>query len=135
SFVEEFGDWKVRLFENPEARRDLLDWRDEWADRPRAADYALQSVGRLFKWARGRGLTPAKPTDDVERLHRADRSDIIWTDADLARLLPHCSPALQRAIRLECETGLRLGDLLTLPWADVKEHAIVTRTSKRKRQA
>lgn len=134
SFRSEFGSWKVKLFEDANTKTDLLDWRDDWSDRPRAADYAMQSVGRLFKWARGRGLTNARPTDDVERLHTADRSEIIWTDADLARLFPHCSPQLKQAIRLACETGLRLGDLLALPWADVRDDAIVTRTSKRKRQ-
>jgi integrase len=135
SFAEEFGDWKVSLFNNPETKIDLLDWRDDWADRPRAADYALQSVGRLFKWARARGLSSARPVEDVERLHDADRSDIIWTDGDLTRLLAQAGPAVGRAVRLSAETGLRLGDLVKLPWGAVGEHGIVWRTGKRGRQA
>lgn len=135
SFSEEFGDWKVRLFERPETKVDLLDWRDEWADTPRAADYALQSVGRLFKWARGRGLSGARPTDDVERLHRSDRSDIIWTDDAIARILAAAGKEVGWALHLAAETGLRLGDLVSLSWGAVGEHSIVWRTSKRKRQA
>lgn len=135
SFSEDFGDWKVRLFERPETKVDLLDWRDEWAETPRAADYALQSVGRLFKWARGRGLSSARPTDDVERLHRSNRADIIWSDADLAKLLAEAGKEVGWAIRLAAETGLRLGDLVRLSWGAVGDHGIVWRTGKRKRQA
>jgi len=134
SFSEEFGDWKVRLFERPETKVDLLDWRDEWADTPRAADYALQSVGRLFKWARGRGLSGARPTDDVERLHRSDRSDIIWTDDHLAKILAKAGKEVGWALQLAAETGLRLGDLVSLSWGAIGDHGIVWRTSKRKRQ-
>lgn len=136
SFQAEFGDWKVRLFEQPETKVDLLDWRDEeFGEHPRAADYAMQSVGRLFKWARGRGLSAARPVEDVERLHSADRSDIIWTDDDLNRLLAQAGKEVGWAIRLSAETGLRLGDLVKLPWGAVGEHGVVWRTSKRGRQA
>ncbi len=134
AFSDEFGDWKVSLFEQPKAKVELLDWRDEWADRPRAADYALQTVGRLFKWARGRGLTEARPTEDVERLHSADRSDLIWTEEDLAKVLSKAGPEVGLAIRLAAETGLRMADLLNLPWGAIGEHGIVWRTAKRGRQ-
>lgn len=134
AFSEEFGDWKVSQFEQPKAKVELLDWRDEWADRPRAADYALQTVGRLFKWARGRGLTEACPTEDVERLRSVDRSDLIWTEGDLSAVLAKAGVEVGLAIRLAAETGLRLGDLLNLPWGAIGEHGIVWRTSKRDRQ-
>lgn len=134
AFDEEFGDWKVSLFSRPETKTDLVDWRDEWADRPRAADYAMQSVGRLFKWARGRGLTDAKPTEDVERLHSADRSDIIWSDDDLARIVAAAGPEVGWAIRLAAETALRLGDLTKLTWNAIGSEGIVWRTGKRNRQ-
>lgn len=135
SFKGEFGDWKLAVFENRDSREDVLDWRDEWAERgPRAADYAMQTIGRLFRWCRSRGLTDARPTDDVERLHRADHSEAIWTDADLAKLCAVALPGLQRVVRLGAATGLRLGDLIALPWADVQDHAIVTRTSKSRRK-
>lgn len=134
-FEAEFGDWKVSLFERPETKVDLIDWRDEWADTPRAADYALQSVGRLFKWARGRGLSAARPTDDVERLHDSDRSDIIWTEADLSAILAECSREVGWAIRLAAETGLRLGDVCRLTWAAIGSEGTVWKTGKRGRQA
>lgn len=135
AFREEFGDWKVSLFEKPAAKIDLLEWRDEWADRPRTADYVIGTVGRLFSWARGRGLTCARPTDDIERLHKSDRSDLIWTPEDLSKLYEVASPALAQAVKLAVETGLRQGDLLRLGWSNVQDDAIVLITSKRGRQA
>lgn len=134
-FDADFGDWKVSLFERPETKTDLLDWRDEWAETPRAADYALGSVGRLFKWARGRGLTGARPTDDVPRLYKADRSDIIWSQDDIDRFCAVASSEVGWALRMAAETGLRLGDLTRLTWSAVGASGIVWRTSKRKRQA
>lgn len=134
AFDNEFGDWKVSLFTRPETKVDLIEWRDEWADRPRAADYAMQTVGRLFKWARGRGLTDARPTDDVERLHEVDRSDIIWTEDDIAALTKEATTEVGWAVRLAAETGLRMGDLLELPGSVVTAHAIIWKTSKRGRQ-
>lgn len=134
-FEAEFGDWKVALFERAETKIDLIDWRDEWAETPRAADYALQSVGRLFKWARSRGLSAARPTEDVERLHSSDRSDIIWTPDDLAAILKESSREVGWAIRLAAETGLRLGDVCRLTWAAIGTEGTVWKTGKRGRQA
>lgn len=134
AFEEEFGRMPVAMFESERAKIALLDWRDQWADRPRAADYAMQSVGRLFKWARGRGLTKARPTEDVERLYAGNRSDVIWTDTDMQKFLASASHEIGLAARLAAETGLRMGDLLQLPWGAVGAHGIVWRTSKRGRQ-
>lgn len=139
SFRAEFGTWRVSLFEKPETVQDVADWRDQWADRPRAADYALSAVSRLFSWARGKGLTSAKPTADIERLHdaeAADRSDIIWSPEQVKAFCDGASPELQWAIKLAAYTGLRLGDLVALPWSEVTDIAIVTRTgkSRKKRQ-
>ena len=134
AFDDEFGRMLVSMFESDRAKVALLDWRDQWSDRPRAADYAMQSVGRLFKWAGGRGLTQARPTEDVERLYAGNRSDVIWTDDDMRRLLAVASPEIGQAARLAAETGLRMGDLLQLPWGAIGAHGIVWRTAKRGRQ-
>lgn len=134
-FDAEFGDWRVSLFDRLETRTDLLDWRDEWADTPRAADYAMQSVGRLFSWARGRGLTLARPTDDIPRLHKADRSDIIWSQEDINAFCAQASAEVGWVVRLAAETGLRLGDLARLTWGAVGSAGIVWRTRKRSKQA
>lgn len=136
AFRDEFVRHPLSFFETPRGVTALSDWRDEWADRPRAADYAMSSVSRLFKWCRGKGLTSAKPTQDIERLHEADRSDIIWTPEQIDTFCEKATPELQWFIKLAAYTGLRLGDLVELPWSEVSDIAIVTRTGKsgKKRQ-
>jgi integrase len=133
AFDAEFGAFKVRTVEA--ATVDIVDWRDDaYADRPRTADYLMGTISRLFGWAKGRKLASHNPVEGIERLHRADRSDLIWTDADLVKLCAHASVQVQAAVRLAAETGLRMGDLLTLTWSEVSDHGITKRTSKRGRQ-
>ncbi len=129
-FRAEFGDWRTALFEDPRIAQDMADWRDG-ATGARTGDLRMAVVSRLFSWARGRGLTNARPTDAIERIHSADRSEIIWDDASLARLLEKSSPALAHAINLALFTGLRQGDLIRLPWSAISDVAIQLRTSKR----
>lgn len=134
AFDAEFGAFKVRTVEL--ATPDIVDWRDDiFSDRPRTADYLMGSIGRLFGWARARKLATHNPVEGIERLHRADRSDLIWSDADLVKLCAAASPRVQQAIRLAAETGLRMGDLLTLTWGEISDHGITKRTSKRGRVA
>jgi integrase len=134
-FRDEFGEDPISMFEKPRAVEDLTEWRDEMADTPRAADYAMSAVGRLFAWARSRGKTSAEPTKDIGKLHSANRADVIWTDADILKFCRHASVDLQNAVKLAAYTGLRQGDLLRLPWSAVSEFSITVRTSKRKRLA
>jgi integrase len=133
AFDKLFGAEKVVAVEN--ATTIILDWRDDaFGHQPRTADYVMGTVGRLFTWAKGRGLASRNPVEDVPRLHKSDRSDMIWTDADLAKVCAHASVQVQHTVRLAAETGLRLGDLLALTWTEIDGAAIVKRTSKRKRQ-
>ena len=71
---------------------------------------------RLLSWARGRGITTYRAPERVERLYSADRSDQIWSEADVARFNEVAPATMQRALALALETGQRQGDLLILPW-------------------
>lgn len=130
AFRNEFGDWRVSLFEDPRIAQDMADWRDN-ANGARTGDLRMAVVSRLFSWARSRGLTSGRPTDALERIHKADRSDLIWTPEDLAKLLSASPAPLQWAVRLAVETGLRKNDLIALPWSAVSDLSIRWRTSKR----
>ena len=130
AFRAEFGDWRVALFEDPRIAQDLAEWRDN-AGGTRAGDMRMSVVSRLFGWARSRGLTTARPTDALERVYKVDRSDLIWTPDELAKLLSASPEPLRLAIRLAVETGLRRGDLIALPWSAVSDLSIRWRTSKR----
>lgn len=126
----DIGKLPRRALEDPAVRGELLEWRDRWAARPRAADYALQVLARVLSWAKGRGLIAVNPAAGVERLHSADRADRVWTEADLEAFAVEASPQLARALRLACATGLRRGDLVALTWGDVGDTAIVVATRK-----
>lgn len=128
-FRDEFAEYPVAAFEE-EALDDLIGWRNEKRSTPRAADYRMAVVGALFAWARAERLTTANPTADIVTLHRADRSEAIWTVADLQRLYTKGSPQLRQAVELACLTGLRLGDLVRLTWDRVTEEAITIQTGK-----
>jgi len=112
-----FGDLPVAALEDPRVTRDFLSWRDAMASSPRQADYAWTVLKLILSWARSRGLTTYRPPERVERLYRGDRSEKVWTDADVARFLAAAPATLQRAMVLALETGQRQGDLLALPWA------------------
>jgi len=133
-FRTEFGDWRTALFEDPRTAQDLADWRDS-APGSRTGDLRISIVSRLFSWARSRGITTARPTDALERIYSADRSERIWTDAELKTLLSHCQPTLGWAVRLAVNTGLRQGDLIALPWSATTDISIRWRTSKRGKDA
>jgi integrase len=129
-FTKTFGTRQLALFEHFRIRKPLTDWRDQWAATPRGADYMMRAVGAFFKWARGRGLTSAEPIRGVTSLHSSNRSDRIWTAADIDALTPHATPALMRAVLLAVETGLRLGDLIALTWSQIDDDTVQLITRK-----
>lgn len=132
SFSNEFGDWRTALFEDPRIAQDMAEWRDSAAG-ARTGDLRMSVVSRLFSWARSRGITNARPTDAIERIHKVDRSDLIWEPQQLAALLTASPEPVQWAVRLAAETGLRKKDLIALPWSAVSDLSIRWRTSKRKK--
>ena len=138
---EYFGDLSIAQFDRPEKIRPLIrDWRNRYAETPRTADYGLQVLSRVLSYA----VDPlskiaGNPCEGIRQLYSADRSDIIWTEADIARLKATSSPEIAHAVDLAAHTGLRLGDLLRLSWSHVVEDerwiAITTGKSKRRQQA
>lgn len=134
-FKDEFGDWRVRLFEDPRTVQDVAEWRDQLAHSLRQAQMRIETVSRLFSWARSRGVTTANPTEPLDRIYRCDRSDVIWTQPDIEAVTAKASPELRLAIMLAVETGLRQADLIALPWNAVGDVAIIWRTAKRRRDA
>jgi integrase len=61
--------------------------------------------------------TTYRPPERVERLYHSDRSDLIWEDHHIAAFNAVASEALQWALTIATETGLRQGDIVALPWS------------------
>ncbi len=55
---------------------------------------------------------------------------MIWRPEDLGKLLPHCAPEFANAVRLAALTGIRLGDIVHVPWSAIGSDALVWQTNK-----
>jgi integrase len=135
--AQHFGDLRIAQFDRPEKIRPFIrQWRSKWADKPRAADYGLQVLSRVLAYAVDPlGKIAGNPCGGIKRLYNANRSEIIWTENDIAQLKLACSPEIAHAVDLAAHTGLRKGDLLRLSWSHVGASAILTDKSKHRREA
>jgi integrase len=136
---EYFGELRIAQFDRPEKIRPLIRrWRNQWADKPRTADYGMQVLSRVMSYAVDPlGKIAGNPCEGIKQLYTVNRSDIIWTEADISHLKKTCSAEVAHAVDLAAHTGLRLGDLLRLSWSHVGDNAITIATgkSKQRRQA
>lgn len=126
-----FGELRVAQFDRPEKIRPVIRrWRNQWAATPRTADYALQVLSRVIAHAVELGSIAGNPCEGIKHLYNNDRSEIIWTDADITSIKKTCSAEIASAVDLAGHTGLRLSDLLRLSWSHVGDDAIILTTSK-----
>lgn len=125
-----FGKARLAVFDDRRIRGDILEWRDQWADKPRSADMAMQVMSRLLSWGEDRGRLNKNHATGINQLYEADRSDIIWAAEDFACFNACASVEVQEGVELAACTGLRRGDLVQVPWKAVGEHAIVWQTGK-----
>ncbi len=131
---EHFGDLRIAQFDRPEKIRPVIRrWRNQWADRPRTADYGMQVLSRVLSYAVDPlGKIAGNPCEGIKHLYGNDRSEIIWTDADVAHIKKTCSAEIADAVDLAGHTGLRLSDLVRVARSHVGDDAIVLTTGKSK---
>lgn len=134
---DHFGELSVAQFDRAERIRPVIrKWRAKFADKPRTADYGMQVLSRILAYCVDPlGKIASNPCEGIKQLYSGSRSEIIWTDSDIAHLKKTCSVEIAHAIDLAAHTGLRLGDLLKLSWSHVGEDAIVVRTGKTRSEA
>jgi site-specific recombinase XerD len=126
----EIGKMELRALDAKGARAALIRWRDTHETTPKTADDLLGALSTVLQWATDRGEIAANPVREFPRLYKANRADVIWLPEDLDALLPHCAPEMAQTVRLAALSGLRMGDLIKLPWGSVGENAIVWQTGK-----
>jgi len=82
----------------------------------------------------GEGYRPNhhEPCERAGRLYRGDRSEHVWTDADIAQFNKVASEPLRAALVLGLWTGQRQGDLLRLRWTAYNGRFIEVRQPKTK---
>lgn len=132
---ERFGQVPVKFFDSRQIRGDIIEWRNLWADTPRAADMASMIMNILCGWALEQGMLNINVAAKIKNLHQVNRSDMIWEGHHWtlwnATKVP---PQLNDAIVFDSLTGLRLGDLVEVTWDEVGTNAIVRMTNKGRRQ-
>ena len=91
-----FGELRIAQFERPEKIRPIIRrWRNQWSDKPRTADYGMQVLSRVLSHAVDPlGKIAGNPCEGIKHLYTADRSEIIWSDPDIALLKNSCSPEI-----------------------------------------
>lgn len=127
----EFGDLPIKALDDPKVREHFYAWRDSMASTPRTADYAVGTLKVVLAFAVERGKIATNQAETVKRLHRVDRSDSIWTDAELAAFKKVASLELAQAVELAAFTGLRQSDLIRLAWGHYDGSSFSLRTAKR----
>ena len=126
-----FGGLRIAQFDRPEQIRPIIRrWRNQWVDKPRTADYAMQVLSRVLSHAVEEGMIAGNPCEGIKRLYSGDRAEIIWNESDIAALKKTCSVEIAYAVDLVAHTGLRLGDLMRLSWSHVGNDAIEFATGK-----
>lgn len=128
---KDIGGLPLKALDDRRVRADLLEWRDQWADRPRTADYAIQVLHRVLWFGMDRGLLSINAAAGVTQLYESDRADQIWTAQELSSFQAKApSPEVAFIPRLACLTGFRRTDLTRLAWSHVGDVAIVMPTGK-----
>lgn len=129
-----FGTVPLAVFNDQKMRSDVMAWRADMASKPRTADKAIVMLSTLLSWGVTEGKMRLNVAAGIPMLYSANRASIIWTDADMAAIEPHCSKQLWQAIRLASMTGFRLGDLVKVERKHVGPKSIIFTTSKRKKR-
>ena len=129
-----FGKAPISILADYRMRKDILIWRDTWADQPRAADRAIGTLSTVLGWAAQRGIIATNIASAIGTLHRVNHADDIWEDRHW-EAVKDVPAHIMRVLQLGRMTGLRLGDLLRLEWAHIGDKAIIILTSKRKVRA
>lgn len=136
---EHFGDLSIAQFNRTDKIRPRIrQWRGQYSETPRAADTGMQVLSRILSHGVDpMGVLSSNPAEGIKHLYSSDRSEIIWTDADIEQVKAGVSDEVKWVIDLAAHTGLRVGDLLRLSWSHVGADAIVVTTgkSKHKREA
>jgi len=122
---DRFGTLPIKALASPKVRGLFIAYQEEIGrEHPREADNRLSVLSAVLSHAAARGNLADSPLKGFERIYHADRSEFIWTEADLAKFMETAPLELQQALILAIHTGQRYGDLIRLRWADYDGEAI-----------
>ncbi|WP_259998583.1 tyrosine-type recombinase/integrase [Leisingera sp. M523] len=90
--------------------------RDDWADRPGAADNMIKSIRAMYQWAIEHGTTSTNPCAGIGKINLNSKGATPWTADDLKKF-KECHPKGGTAhlwLTLQAFTTCRIGDAVWL---------------------
>lgn len=128
----QFGRMPLAALDDPRVRQDFMAWRATVAreNGEREADNRLSVMSAMLTWARENGIVFNNHVAGFRRLHKADRSNMIWLPEHIDAFMKAAPVELQRALILALHTGQRQGDLLRLTWSNYSDGWIGLRQGK-----
>lgn len=129
------------LLNDPECGDLVLTWIEDSGWTGKSGDLRLDALKLLSSWlvARKRAFFPRSQLYGIKKFYRGgDRSEIVWTNAEVELLVGATRPTLADAVVFTRDTGLRPGDVVRVgpnhirPRADGGK-AIIIKTNKGKR--
>lgn len=127
-----FGSIPLAALEDPRVRQDFLKWRADVAKKSgeREADNRLSVLSAMMTWGKENGVIFSNHIAGFRRLHRANRSEMIWLPEHIEAFMKAAPVEMQRALILALHTGQRQGDLLRLTWGNYDGSLISLRQGK-----
>ena len=92
----------------------------------------VSALGTLFRWAIGRGYATANPVDGVKRLREPSRNVVYLPEEDAQKVLAEAQGWVRPMIGWALESGMRLGEILSLKWSDVDRKEGLVKLDKTK---
>ncbi|WP_088348933.1 MULTISPECIES: tyrosine-type recombinase/integrase [Rhodomicrobium] len=126
--------WKANLsaFTPPTLNALRIQWRQERGRR--FVNYIRSVLSILFVHAMSMGTMSANPARDMKKIKRPRDARTVnrpWTMAERKVVLENLAPHLRLPVAIALYTGIRQGDVLTLPRKVVAGNCINITTSKR----
>lgn len=131
---QRFGNTPLEAFEDRRMRGDIIEWRNQWSHQPRTADKASVMMATLLGWAAENGKIEINVAAGIRQLHEVNKADQVWEDRhwQSVRAIEKFPAHVMDALTLASLTGLRLGDLVELDWANVGDKAIVVEKTRKR---
>jgi integrase len=115
---EKFCDLPFAALEDARIRQDFMTWRAEIArtSGDREADNRLSILSAMLSWAKEHGRIFHNHVKGFRRIHKSDRSELIWLPGHIDDFMRVAPVELQRALIIALHTGQRQSDILKLTW-------------------
>ncbi len=113
-------------------RKDIALLIDRKADQPGAANSLLRTINAMYKWGVQRGHVTNNPGKGLELLDVGEHPP--WPRHVLQAALVADDEVVRLSVHLLYFTALRIGDVLSLRWSDVRDGKIYVTPQKTKRK-